>query len=212
MSVLAMKINVSQFEISKAITFSKFFQKVKLKTSTRLVLRCLIDHWNPDREYCFPRQNTIAEETGCSRETVVNAIDELRIKGLIFTNGEKGEGLKYYIAQKFFELLEIPQGCRKKPHGGCGKSSQHEQITPKQIENKTFQKKSFETAGVSYKSAEATRTEINELKKIDRSCPLDYDKEDALKWLENLPPILENSYFAKQLRKKFGLKMDACGL
>src|ERR1035437_7097211 len=118
MQVQTIKVNVSQFELSKAITFNKFFSKVKLKASTRLVLRCLIDHWNPNKDYCFPKQNTIADETGCSRKSVNTAIDELRSNGLILTNGEIGEGLKYYLTAKFFELIEISQGSVKKLHEG----------------------------------------------------------------------------------------------
>lgn len=201
----ALKREVSQFEISKAITFSKFFSRIKLKASARLVLRCLIDHWNPDKEYCFPRQNTIADETGCSRETVIAAIDELRAKGLIFTNGEKGEGLKYYIAPKFFELLEIQQPCGKIQHGTCEKISQHEQIKYKQI-NKTTSKKSFYfDQGIAYKSPELTRQELETSQNVEKACPLDYNKNEALIWLSNLPDILKNSYFAREVRKKWGI-------
>ena len=37
------------------------------------------------------------------------------------------------------------------------------------------------------------------------SCPLDWDKEKAIEWLNNLPDILQNSLFAVKIREKYML-------
>ena len=57
MNVNPCHIEVSSFDLSKAITFSRFFSKVKLSPSARLVLRCLIDFWNPEKGLVYPGQN-----------------------------------------------------------------------------------------------------------------------------------------------------------
>jgi len=210
MQAQAIKINVTQFELSKAITFSKFFSKVKLKASTRLVLRCLIDHWNPDKDYCFPKQNTIAEETGCSRATVINSIEELRAKCLILTNGELGDSLKYYLTPKFFELVEIQHGCLKKTHGGCQKTRQHEQINSKQINNvSSFKKNNFRSyqnkqEGIIYKSAIPTIKQIEKDK--ETACtPLDFNENQALEYLNKLPDFAKNGFYAREIKKKWNI-------
>jgi hypothetical protein len=45
---------------------------------------------------------------------------------------------------------------------------------------------------------------IQEIKKNSGS-PLDFDREQAMEWLAELPEILKNSYFAVEVRKKWGL-------
>lgn len=45
-----------------------------------------------------------------------------------------------------------------------------------------------------------------EQEKIERGCPLDWPEEQARKWLEELHPILQNSYFAVELRKRFNIE------
>jgi DNA-binding transcriptional regulator GbsR (MarR family) len=106
-------VNVSSFDLSKAITFSGIFSKVKLSPSARLVLRCLVDFWNPNKGLVFPGQKKIAEYTGSSDKSVTNAVNELRKENLIFTAGAAGGKLKYYFTAKFFELLKITEGNEK---------------------------------------------------------------------------------------------------
>lgn len=97
---------VSSFDLSRAITFSKFFSKIKLSPSTKLVLRALCDHWNPEKGLMYPGQNFLAEATGASKRSVINSIFRLREKGIILTKRTKF-GLNYYFTKKFFELLEL---------------------------------------------------------------------------------------------------------
>jgi DNA-binding transcriptional regulator GbsR (MarR family) len=211
MQVQAIKVNVSQFELSKAITFSKLFSKIKLTPSARLVLRCLTDHWNQEKQYCFPKQNTLSDETGCSRKSVNDAIKELRLNGLILTTGEKGESLKYYLTNNFFDLIKTSQACAKNAHTYV-KTSQHEQIKPKQINNKTsFQKNNFKTTQkpvneISYLTPYKTKEMLKQSQEIKKGSPLDLAKDEAVAWYSSLPEILKNSYFAKEIRKKWNLK------
>jgi DNA-binding Lrp family transcriptional regulator len=164
----------TQFDLSKAITMSKFFNRVKLKASTRLILRALVDYYNPNKEYTFPKQNTLADVTGCSRETVISSIEELRSKGLIITIGEKGDSLKYRFCEKFFTLLNFQQPCEKIQHGDVkkchtmNKVSLTNNITNSNIKKSYNNKNNYNfVQGIQYKTPEATKEELNQSLKLN---------------------------------------------
>jgi|GEM_PF-2771038 len=149
------KINISSFDLSKAITFSGIFSKIKLSPSARLVLRCLVDFWNPEKGLVYPGQKKIAEYTGMTRESVNKCINELRKENLVLSSGAAGEKLKYCFTPIFFELVKTSQGndkklqwCEKSSQGGSEKSSHHEQIIHeqniKQINNNKSNNKNSE--------------------------------------------------------------------
>jgi len=57
---------------------------------------------------------------------------------------------------------------------------------------------------IQHKSVEATKQEIAVVKAIKRGSPLDLPKDQALDWYNNLPELAKNSYFAGEIRKKYG--------
>ena len=85
MSATPCHVHVTSFDLSKAITFSKFFSKIKLSPSARLILRCLVDFYNPKKGLVYPGQNIISECTGVSARSITNAVEELRQEGIILT-------------------------------------------------------------------------------------------------------------------------------
>lgn len=204
MNAKACHINVTSFDLSKAMTFSKIFSKVKLSPSARLVLRCLVDFYNPKKGLVYPGQKTISECTGASLKSVNSAIDELRKAGLILTSGSTGERLKYYFSNTFFEIVGITQGYVKTSQEPYVKITHHEQHETKQINNKNKVLNFQKADGVKYKSPETTREEINDSKGV-KSSPLDFTRDEAIKWLNGLPVFAQNGYFAKELKKKWNL-------
>lgn len=199
MNVNPCTVKVSSFDLSKAMTFSKIFSKIKLSPSARLVLRCLVDFYNPNKGLVFPSQKTIAECTGASENSVTNAINELRAERLILST-KHGAHLNYYFTNIFFELLGIgvtnPKNCDSiTPKIG---DKQHEY---KQINNKNkilnFQKQS---EGVNYISPETTRKQINESLKRDDKSPYN-DLETALKYIDDLSGQMHNDLIRKQVEK-----------
>lgn len=210
MNLNPVKANVTSFDLSKAMTFSKIFSKIKLSPSARLVLRCLVDFWNPAKGLVYPGQSMIADCTGVRRETVNKAIDELRKLGLILTTGEAGERLKYYFTAKFFELLNISHSSDKNTQTPCEKSSQHEQHEAKQINNKNHFKNKFKPYSklvneVKYKSASQTIQTI-ESDKNQACSPLDFNKNEQIEYYNSLPAFLRtNSLFAREIKKRWGL-------
>ena len=126
-------VKVSSFDLSKAITFNKLFSKVKLSASARLVLRCLVDFYNPSKGLVYPGQKMIAECTGVSQRSITNAVEELRQQGIILTT-KKINHLNYYFTRKFFELVGIADttsnNCRQqiaKTASTCNKQHEKEQ-------------------------------------------------------------------------------------
>ena len=201
MTAKACTINVTSFDLSKAMTFSKIFSRVKLSPSARLVLRCLVDFWNPKKGLVYPGQNTIADCTGITTRSVVNAVEELRRSGLVLTTGNNGERLKYYFSRTFFDLAGISQGCEKLSQVTTENFSPHEQHEPrtnnKQNKNLTFQK---HLESVRYISSEATRKQLNETLKRDDKSPYN-DLETALKYIQDLSSQMHNDLIRKQVCK-----------
>ncbi|OGI18066.1 MAG: hypothetical protein A2287_05115 [Candidatus Melainabacteria bacterium RIFOXYA12_FULL_32_12] len=203
-------IKINSFNLSQSITFKKLFSKIELSASARLIIHCLVAHWNPQKGLVFPKQETIMEETGIrSNKSITQGIEELKAKKLVLTT-KKGTKLNYYFTNVFFELVEVTGfSCKNymdkavKNTGTC-----HEQKR-EQINNKvlSFQNKGGydRPDGQNYVSVESTKKYIDEQKKVKIGSPLDYTYEEAKKYLEELPDLLHNSFFACELRKKWGL-------
>lgn len=131
--------DLTSFDINKAVTFNKFFQKVSLSPASRLVLRCLIDCWNPAKGLVFPGQGFISEATGVTLRSVSASVQQLKDQGLILTT-RKQSHLNYYFTQKFFDLLNISYQMRKNCVSACEKFSYPyiEQKKNKEIKDKSF--------------------------------------------------------------------------
>lgn len=100
------KINTSSFEINKLITVSNLFSKVNLMLSSRLVLRCIVDYWNPKLGYAYPTQKTIARCTGLSEVSVGQAVKDLELKQLI-KKVKVNKRIRYKFTISFLWYLEL---------------------------------------------------------------------------------------------------------
>lgn len=98
----------TSFDICKALIQTRFFKKVKLTPTARLVLQCLASHWNHRTGNAYPTQITIAEETGSTKMSVVGAIEELRNAKLILTVKYKGR-LNYQLTNVLLSYLNEPK-------------------------------------------------------------------------------------------------------
>lgn len=196
-------VNIGSFNLAQNVTFKKLFSKVELSASARLVVHCLVAHWNPKKGLVFPKQTTIMEETGIkSDKSVCEAVKELKAKKLILTT-KNGNKLNYYFSNIFFELVGVTgSGCKNygdegvKITGTCHEQK-HEQKNNRNVLN--FKEKT------SCVSVETTRRYLEEQNNVKAGSPLDFNYEEAKEFLENLIPGLQNSYFARELRKKWNL-------
>ena len=188
------KTNITQFELSNQIFDYELFSKVKLTASARLVLIVLCRYYPK----IYPCQNTIANKTGLSVRSVINAISELKQKGLILV--ECNHNNVYKFSSKFFELTKIADSTGKI----CTK--QRAEIAHNKTNYKN-NKKPFQNTNneISYLNPEKTKKQIEQSKNLKKGSPLDYSKPEAIIWLNSLPEILKNSYFAREVRKKYKL-------
>lgn len=199
-------LNVTSFDLNKAITFSKFFNQVKLSASARLVLRCLIDFWNPNKGLVYPGQKMLSECTGASLRSIVDAVEELRVQGLLLTEGQAGQKLKYYFTPKFFELAKIAQPSAKTAQAGYAKTAQHEQKNHEQSNNNkviSFNSKmpyrhNTQQEGVNYPSPEASKKAIEKVLTRDEKNPKN-DKETAWIFIKSLENQLNNPIIKKKV-------------
>ncbi len=205
---------LTQFELSK-ITL-KSLNKFKLSPTSKLVLLTLVDCYPK----IFPSQSFIAKQLGIGLTSVKKAVSELKKMGFIMYETKKVNN--YAFTSKFFGLIKSDPLKVEKETLNRSKSD-YKQIKEKRNKqstnvqkNPTFSQRSSEPAYLKeYKKRKYyhnnQQTGINYPKwapeKIEKSSPLDFNKQEALKYLENLPKILENSYFAKELRKN-----GACNL
>ena len=98
----------TSFDLSKRITTSRIFSKIKLSPSAKLTLRCLLDFRNHKTGLTFPKQTTIAEATGLTKASINKAIEELRKAKLILTVKYNGR-LNYQLTNVFLNLLSDPE-------------------------------------------------------------------------------------------------------
>jgi len=213
-------MHVSSFDINKAITFKKFFAKIKLSPSARLVIRCLVDFWNPTKGLVYPGQKVIAECTGLTERSVTSAVEELRSCGLIYTT-RRASGLNYYFSTKFFEALEFFEEKNSEYSGKkFGYKSEKisdpykEQIKEQKNNNVIKLKNEFWERDHTVDhtvSVDSTRKLLEEKNNLKKGSPLDFNFEEAKNFLDNLLPELQNSFFAVELRKKWNLPSPGGG-
>lgn len=98
----------TSFDIVKQTILSKLFSKVKLSPSAKLVLWCLVVHWNHRTGVAFPRQCTIAEETGLTKASVNKGIEELRKEKFILT-AKTNCRLSYQLTNVLLTALNEPE-------------------------------------------------------------------------------------------------------
>lgn len=201
MQNLAQK-SFTQFELSKMIISSRFFSKFKMSPSARLVLIVLCSHY-PN---IFPSIKTIQEESGiASKTSVINSLKELSKLGVILYETKNVN--HYTFTLYFFENLNIePEGVKNCKFDGT--KIEHKQIN-NQI-NKKYEKVKENREKLPKYHHNSHIIGINYPKykrpeKIVKNSPLDFNKEQAIEFLNNLPGNLQNTFFAKELRKKWKL-------
>lgn len=187
---------INNYEMNKAVTFSHLFSRVKLSPGSKLILRCLIDFWNVDIGYVYPKQKTIAKCTGLSEISVINSVEELRKAGLILTVKENGR-LKYYFTQTFFSLLELSvqntlarniTNFRQTHKESLGV---YKQIKKTDLKNKTAFSKN-NNQGIKYPSIESTQKLLEEYRNSRDEVSPYTDLQCALNWLQSIPKNLQN--------------------
>ena len=172
---------LSQFELSKNIF--TVIKECELKATTSLVLMYLANCYNPKKADVFPKQKTIAKACNISESSVIRAIKELSLKGLIVYE-VKGILNHYKFTAKFFSLINMTVNSLQ------NESPKASNLTHdnKQHEHKKNSSFSFnQNEGIKYKTPEQTKAEYEQSVKTDNKSPLN-DKETAINWMKSLTP------------------------
>lgn len=176
--------------------------KFDLNPATLLVLIGLANHFNPDKNIVFPSQEYLSIHLNISERSVVRAIKELIAKNLIIKS-KKGSNNIYAFTSIFFDSLKMsPAKCQKDTRTSAKMSPKHDNSKYK---NKVVNFQKTNDTSTNYPSAESTKKFINKMKSVKTGSPLDMDYEEAMNFLNKLLPELKNSYFARELRKKWNI-------
>lgn len=199
----------TSFDICKALIQTRFFKKVKLTSTARLVLICLASHWNHRTGNAYPTQITIAEETGSTKMSVNKAIEELRKEKLIITVKYKGR-LNYQLTNVLLSYLNEPKEstAEVKNNTQDGKKqniSDGKQILPFYIKTNNSkqikEQRSYEHKGLRGINPVKPILEQYELDKQTAVSPFD-DRDCALDILKTiLKPEAQKHAFAKKMFK-----------
>ncbi len=193
----AEKNDFTQFELSKLIITTNFFSKNKMSPSARLVLIVLTSHY-PN---IYPSLKTIQNESGISsRTSIISSLKELSGSGFILYETKNVN--HYSFTAYFFESLKIEQGMCENCNSGSSKI-EHKQINNK-LNNKTGKFKEFK--GKYHNNSHITGINYPKYQKpknTEKKSPLDLNKQQSLEFIKNLPVSLQNSYFARELKKKW---------
>lgn len=193
---------LNSFILVTRIYMDGIASKFNLNPTALLVLIGLANHFNPQKNIVFPSQEYLANNLNISERSVVRAIKILLEKKLIIKS-KKGLNNIYCFTSVFFEALKLsPTKCQNGTYKGDNLADKHNN---NKFRNNIINFQKNEINGVNYPSSEETKELINKQKQIKRGSPLDYDFEQAKEFLDKLIPELQNSFFAKELRKKWNI-------
>ncbi len=215
------RLNISQFELTKILYSSGILSECNLTPSAKLFLWALCSHYNPNNETMFPSQQTVAAKLGISEKSAQRAVKELKTLKLI--DYETKRVNHYVFGPKFFELVKMSGmiGQNVLKEGGQNvRLTNNKEKKEKQKEFSSFEKnkgnagskegfRQFKQDNLPNRrtpSVEETKKILEEREKISAmsSNPQNFNREEALKWLENIPKFwLEKSKVAEFLVQKY---------
>lgn len=214
------KFKINGFNLAQKIYMSGIAAKFDLNPTQILVLIGLSSHYNPQKSVVFPSQEFLAKNLNISERSVIRAISEL-VKKRIIVKSKQGNNNLYAFTPIFFEALGLS-------HAECqnvisdGDKMSHKQYNNKYKNNNfDFQKNWNKTTSENVsnindyqkvknnieqeKRINQTKEYLNEQKNIKGGSPLDFSKDEAIKYIESMGIFGKNSYFVIKLKEKWNL-------
>ncbi len=194
------RLNISQFELTKLLYSSGMLSKIDLTPSAKLFLWALCSHYNPNNDSMFPSQQTVAEKLGISEKSAQRAVKELKNHGLIEYETKRVN--HYTFGPKFFELVKMSDAGGQNVLSDGGQNVRLTKNHEKRKEHADFSSKNLggwkrrdnaaygeARGGRMVPGTEETRKMIEEHEKIREMNfnPYEYNREDALQWLKAAP-------------------------
>jgi hypothetical protein len=160
------------------------------------------------------------EESGiASKTSVINSLKELSGAGFILY--ETRNVNHYKFTSKFFEeLVIVPDRCKNWCSSGTKIGHKQTNENKNNKLDKDFKKfideskhnikeenyrKNNQANCLNYTHITGIHYPKFKPERRKKESPMDLNKEQAMEFLINLPRVLQNSYFAVELRKKWGL-------
>ncbi|WP_405308360.1 helix-turn-helix domain-containing protein [Methanobrevibacter sp.] len=153
------KCNKGSFELTKL--WIEKSEEIELSATAVSVMTALLWHYNPEKKFMYPHQDTIGKRIKRSVATVKRAITELKQKGYLVTTRSRNGNL-YALTKKFFDLFEPSE------NQSCTISTAKNELC--MIEQVKEQKKEQQKKVVVAFSSNSNK--IPELKKAETVAPL----------------------------------------
>lgn len=202
MSQSQLSNNITQFELSNQLMDCNLFEKIKLTASAKLVLIVLCRYYPK----IYPCQKTIAKKAGLSLRSVINAISELKQKGVLLV--ECNYSNTYKFTNLFFELAEIAHSTRKICTKHDEKFAPNKQTNNKNIKKASKNNFSFKSQPEGIKILKADETILQYKKEQKTACsPMD-DRQCAIDFLANINPQHLKQNFIRQRVDKIKAKWN----
>ncbi|MEI7475543.1 MAG: helix-turn-helix domain-containing protein [bacterium] len=214
------KVKINGFNLAQRLYISGAAKQFELNPTQMLVLIGLASHYNPEKSVVFPSQEYLAKNLNISERSVVRAINEL-IKKRLIVKSKNGNNNLYAFTAIFFGAVDMaPESCQSDTLLGVKMSDKQynsnyknnssdfrknkkaeKESTISNIEEHIKRKGAFEQKT----RIAQTKTYIEQQKKVEIGSPLDFDKQQAIDYIENLGTFAQSSYFAKKLKEKWNL-------
>ena len=153
----------TQFELTQKLLQNLY--KFKLTPTAKMVLMYLSSCYNPKHAEMFPKQRTIADKLGISEASVIRAISELHLEGLIIS--ERKYTNRYKYTSKFLISLGISNN-KMQVENSQNESKETCKLQPLLIEQRKEQNKKQKYYSFQKNWVDPDRYKTNALKHIQK--------------------------------------------
>lgn len=186
------------------------------------VMTALLWHYNPEKKYVFPHQETIAKRVKRSVATVKRAIAELKQAGFIISARTKNGNL-YAFTQRFFDTL-ISKSCTVPKYQSEPCIHEHEREHVKNNNNVVVFSNNFKTKGAEGETDATSSTaaavssetyDIRDIPDIIKKKHKDGKIRNLVGYWRSLRPAVKQEYWEldaaekKKIQRKKELKKQA---
>lgn len=219
---------ITQFELAKVIYTSGFLKSCNLTATAKLVLMALIQHYNANNADMFPSQKFLAQQLGISEKSVERAIANLKDEDLIYYVTKRVNRYRFtaHFFEQIKMSVVNRQNVGRDVRQNVGETNKSEKRNEKEkflnfasfglsAEKKFFgnganapQTSTFEQALKNdLKQTEMQNAEVSQARRLrgssgeegEATSPLEWSREDALKWVQSLAPVFRSRGLAKTL-------------
>lgn len=209
------KPKINGFNLAQRLYTCGIASAFELNPTQLLVLIGLSSHFNPDKSVVFPSQGYLAKKLNISERSVVRAINEL-VKKRLIVKSKNGNNNLYAFTSIFFDAVNMSETQRQSDTQVSDKMADKQYNSNYKNNSTDFQKNKSSLSHLEdhlkrknlieqKHRLNQTTQYIQDQKSIKAGSPLEFNKQQAIDYINNLGEFALNSYFAKQLKEKWNL-------